>query len=566
MDTMDDLNHNPREPTAAGWPNSSQRLAAGHPDPMLGVRLVPGGAVVAWCNPAARKELRLPADQSPPIGLDAALDAAVVPPDVRDALWQALERNQDYHKPSGASGSYDIEVVSCALPSDSNEAREFVVVFRCTHKACAEHLSVPGTGLLGNDTARETVGLLVQALDALSAEVALLNASGTIVAVNRAWRDFARQNGYQSDDAGVGSNYLEICDSAEGPSSHEARSVASGLRAVLNGEESSTHVEYPCDSPDEQRWFQVRASGFGWQGRRFAVVSHESLTESKRAEQQHRQQLDELAHQWRMSSLGELASGIAHELNQPLGAITNYMNGCLRRLEAGAIDRDQLMKAARECAELAEFAAGVIKRMRGFATHAKCQYQPTGLNDVVAKAVQFFKASPESGHVQLSIDLESDLPAVRADDVQIQQVVLNLLRNAGDAAASGGAARGRVEVNTFQDSDGMVCLAVTDNGPGLPDGSERRLFEPFFSTKSKGMGLGLSISKTIAEVHGGRLHARSVPGGGAVFELRLPAILRAQAPSVSRDAIAGPTASSLQHSHPDIQANAKEAPDDTSRN
>ncbi|NRA57659.1 MAG: hypothetical protein HRU13_06030 [Phycisphaerales bacterium] len=563
---MDDRNHNQTGGKANGWKSPSHRLAAGHPDPMLGVQLVSGGATLAWCNPSARKELCLPADQGQPIGLDTALDAAVVPPDVRDAIWQAIQRDRDYHKPSGEGGSYEIEVISNGGSCDGTGTREFVIVFRCTHKACAEHLSVPGAGLLGNDTARETVGLLVQALDALSAEVALLNASGTIVAVNRAWRDFARQNGYQSDDAGVGSNYLAICDSATGPSAHEARSVASGLRAVLNGEESSTHVEYPCDSPDEQRWFQVRASGFGWQGRRFAVVSHESLTESKRAEQQHRQQLDELAHQWRMSSLGELASGIAHELNQPLGAITNYMNGCLRRLEAGKIDRDQLMKAARECAELAEFAAGVIKRMRGFATHTKSQYQPTGLNGVVAKAVQFFKASPESGHVHLMVDLARELPSVRADDVQIQQVVLNLLRNAGEAAMSGAASRGRVEVNTFQDSDGMVCLAVTDNGPGLPDGSEGRLFEPFFSTKSKGMGLGLSISKTIAEVHGGRLHARSIPSGGAVFELRLPAIIRAQSPSVSREAITGPSAASLQHSHSDIQANAKEAQDDSSRN
>ncbi len=501
-----------------------------------------------------------------PIGLDAALDAAVIPADVRDAIWKAIESGQEYRKPSGEGGSYDIEVVSGGPLGEGSGIREFVIVFHCTNKACAEHLSVPGSGLLGNDTARETVGLLVQALDALSAEVALLNSSGTVIAVNRAWREYARENGYQSDDAGVGSNYLAICDAAEGPSSHEAHAVAAGLRAVLSGQKSSTHVEYPCDSPDEQRWFQVRASGFGWQGRRFAVVSHESLTESKRAEQQNRQQLDELAHQWRMSSLGELASGIAHELNQPLGAITNYMNGCLRRLEAGSIDRDQIMKAARECAELAEFAAGVIKRMRGFATHTKSQYQPTGLNGVVSKAMQFFKASPESGRVNLSVDLAPELPSVRADDVQIQQVVLNLLRNAGEAAISGSAERGRVEVSTFQDSDGMVCLAVTDNGPGLPDGSEGRLFEPFFSTKSKGMGLGLSISKTIAEVHGGRLHARSMTGSGATFELRLPAIIRPKAPGIGRDVITNPAMPSLRHAHSNIQANTKEAQDDSSRN
>jgi len=266
-----------------------------------------------------------------------------------------------------------------------------------------------------------------------------------------------------------------------------------------------------------------------------------------------------------MSSLGELASGIAHELNQPLGAITNYMNGCLRRLESGAIDREQLIKAARECAELAEFAAGVIKRMRGFATHTKCQYEPTSLNDVVSKALQFFKASPESTRVRLMVDMAPDLPQVRADDVQIQQVALNLLRNAGDAAGSGHAERGIIEVRTLQDADGMVCLAVSDNGPGLPDGAERRLFEPFFSTKSKGMGLGLSISKTIAEVHGGRLHARNETNGGAVFELRLPALFRAPKPGRSL-AKSSSDVAHLRHAQSDIPANSKEAHDDSSHN
>jgi signal transduction histidine kinase len=388
-------------------------------------------------------------------------------------------------------------------------------------------VSVVRSNLLASQPEHGTMDLLARALDSLSAEVALLDASGRIIAVNRAWRDFARLNGFQSDDAGVGTNYLAICDGAEGPAQPEASAIATGLRSVLGGRQSATYVEYPCDSPEEQRWFQVRASGFDWGGRRYAVVSHESLTESKRAEQRHRQQLDEMALEWQKSSLGELASGIAHELNQPLGAITNYMNGCLRRLEAGTIDREQLIKTARECAELAEFAGGIIKRMRGLASQNKCQYQPVSFNDAVSKAMQFYKASPESGRVQLAVDLAPGLPQVRADEVQIQQVALNLLRNASDAVRECGCTPARVRVSTRLDGEGLVCLAVTDNGRGLPDGVEDRLFEPFFSTKSKGMGLGLSISKTIAEVHGGRLSARNAPGGGAVFEFRLPPLTRA---------------------------------------
>lgn len=499
-----------------------ERLAAGNIDPMFGVCLACGAPTLTWLNVAARRDLPT-LTHSGEMGVEAALQAFQVDPETRSAVRMAIETGAGYrsspvdHSQTSPRAAESVEVVQDHLAGDGHFA-----VFVRRRRPAAES----GSNLLDTRSTPDTMDLLVRALDALSAEVALLNGSGRIVAVNRAWRDFARLNGLQCEDAGVGTNYLAICDGAQGTAMTEAHTIASGLRAVLAGQQSATYVEYPCDSPDEQRWFQVRASGFDWEGHRYAVVSHESLTESKRTEQRHREQLDEMAHQWQKSSLGELASGIAHELNQPLGAITNYMNGCLRRLETGTIDREQLIKTARECAELAEFAGGIIKRMRGFASHTKCQYQPISFNDAIAKAMQFFKAGPESGKVRLSVELAANLPYVRADEVQIQQVALNLVRNAGDSVRACGCAPARVQVTTFIDDEGMVCLAVADNGQGLPDGAEGRLFEPFFSTKSKGMGLGLSISKTIAEVHGGRLSARNASGGGAVFELRLPPLKR----------------------------------------
>jgi len=375
----------------------------------------------------------------------------------------------------------------------------------------SEHLPQPAT-------------VLVTALDALSAEVAILDEGGRIVAVNRAWRDFAQSNGFSDNSFGVGTNYLAICDAATGPASFEAHAVADGLRAVLGGRQTTSYVEYPCDSPNEQRWYQVRASAFECGGRRFAVVSHESLTESKQAEQRYREQLDEMAHNWRLSSLGELASGLAHELNQPLGAISNYMNGCLRRLEHDTISREKLVEALRECAQLADYAGGIIKRMRGFASHSTSAYHLMDLSSSVCKAIELARTSPETRRVRFCYDLCKELPPVRGDEVQLQQVALNLIRNAADAVLESGRSDGQVRVRTHADKDGMVCLEVADTGDGLPDGMESRLFEPFFSTKSRGMGLGLSISKTIAEVHGGRLLARNHEDGGAVFELCLPAV------------------------------------------
>lgn len=515
-------NRQVESPPVLGESDAFERLSAGNTNAMFGVCSSSGTPILTWLNASARRGLpTLTCDGD--IGLDAALDAFQVDEATRSGARLAIETVTSYRSLSkncsdaNAHATGSVEVIPDHLAGQG----QFAVIVRRPSPAPQSRCNP-----LDTRTTPDTMDLLVRALDALSAEVALLDGTGQIVAVNRAWRDFARLNGFECADAGVGTNYLAICDGAQGTAEAEAHTIASGLRAVLAGQQSATYVEYPCDSPDEQRWFQVRASGFDWEGHRYAVVSHESLIESKRAEQRHREQLDEMAHQWQKSSLGELASGIAHELNQPLGAITNYMNGCLRRLENGTIDREQLIKTARECAELAEFAGGIIKRMRGFASHTKCQYQPMSFNDAIAKALQFFKAGPESGKVRLSVELAPDLPHVRADEVQIQQVALNLVRNAGDSVRECGCAPARVQITTFLDDEGMVCLAVADNGQGLPDGAEGRLFEPFFSTKSKGMGLGLSISKTIAEVHGGRLIARNAPGGGAVFELRLPSLKR----------------------------------------
>lgn len=527
FDPMIRNDQQPNQPLDATPTTASARLLECHPAPAYAVRWSDGKMVVDWANAIARS-LGNPS---------AALEAFDVDEHVRTEMTDALSEGRACCLRDAANREVRVELVR---QPGSEDAAWLLMIERDRGPAAGDIKA----GLSGG--AGGTMELLVAALDVMPAEVALLDNSGRIMAVNKAWREFARLNGLESDDACIGSNYLEACDQADGEAAIEANAVASGLRSVLAGQKSATYVEYPCDSPDEQRWFQVRASGFEWSGTRYAVVAHESLTESKRAEQQHRQQLDEMTHQWQKNSLGELASGIAHELNQPLGAITNYMNGCLRRLEAGTIDREQLIKTVRGCAELAEFAGGIIKRMRGFASTTSCQYQPMSLNDSVRQAIKFFKASPDSAKVRLRAELAQDLPIVRADEVQIQQVALNLLRNARDAVLAAGCSPAIVRVRTYVDDENMVCLAVSDNGKGLPNGVEGRLFEPFFSTKSKGMGLGLSISKTIAEVHGGRLTACNAKGEGALFELRLPAHQRAAGINGDRTAERGD--SLAQHS------------------
>jgi C4-dicarboxylate-specific signal transduction histidine kinase len=233
-----------------------------------------------------------------------------------------------------------------------------------------------------------------------------------------------------------------------------------------------------------------------------------------KAEERSRQHLGQLAHVARLSTLGEMAASLAHELNQPLGAIANYANGCLRRLGLEDFDRRAVSQALGHIAAQAERAGKIIHRLRSFVSRKEPEMVRTDLNRLLQEVAALEKPDARQQEVEVEFDLDYELPEVQADPIQIQQVALNLMRNGIEAVQTLEPARRRVTLRTRARSDQRVEASVLDSGPPCDPGDLQQMFEPFFSTKEHGMGMGLTISRSIIEAHGGELWAVPNPEGG----------------------------------------------------
>lgn len=242
------------------------------------------------------------------------------------------------------------------------------------------------------------------------------------------------------------------------------------------------------------------------------------ITDRKRSEEQVRRHQAELAHVARLHTMGELATGLAHELNQPLCAIVSNAQAARRMLEATA--PRPVREALDDIVEDGRRAGEIITHLRNFLRKGSPQSAPFDLNAAVLELGTYIETDARRFRAKLRLDLSPDLPEVVADRIQIQQVLLNLVRNGFEAIEAGGGERSLV-VRTERDGD-SVRVSVRDSGIGLNEALRDRLFEPFFTTKSEGLGMGLSISQSIVESHGGRLWAEPAPGGGACFYFTLP--------------------------------------------
>src|SRR3989441_1410011 len=234
----------------------------------------------------------------------------------------------------------------------------------------------------------------------------------------------------------------------------------------------------------------------------------------------------QLAHVTRMTTLGEVTASFAHELNQPLAAIVNNANACLGLLSSGRHDLEAVREALADIVSDADRAGAVIERVRGLAKRTPLQKAPLRLVDVVDDVVALAAAESEARHVAIRTDVAADLPVVLGDRVQLLQVLLNLIVNGMDAMNTVDGPERKLEIRgrpDAQDGSPAARISVQDRGIGLHAGQADRLFEAFYTTKPHGMGLGLAISRSIIEAHGGRLWAESNRGSGATFSFRLPA-------------------------------------------
>ncbi|MGO4526300.1 PAS domain S-box protein [Microvirga sp. 2MCAF35] len=289
----------------------------------------------------------------------------------------------------------------------------------------------------------------------------------------------------------------------------ERRIIGSGRVVVAQRKDGST---FPME---------VQVGEMESDGERFFTAFIRDLTERQRTETRMQELQSELAYMSRFTALGEMGSTLAHEINQPLTAITSYLKGCGMILNGLDGDKISLVRhAVNEAAEEALRAGEVIRQLREFVARGGSEHQIEGLQRLVEEAGALALVGAKEQEVKVEFDFPSDDPLVLVNRVQIQQVLLNLIRNAIEAMQDVSLRELRIKARTLP-TESLVQISVQDTGSGIPREVLMNLFKPFTTTKQSGMGVGLSISRTIVESHGGKIWAESVPSVGTTFHFTL---------------------------------------------
>jgi PAS domain S-box-containing protein len=245
------------------------------------------------------------------------------------------------------------------------------------------------------------------------------------------------------------------------------------------------------------------------------------INERQRADARSLQLQRELSHAGRLSTAGQMAASLAHEINQPLTAVTNSVNAVRRLLANGGRDRiGSVREIIEEAAEQSLRIGQIIRRLRDFVTRGETEKRIESVTELIEDASSFAQTGAGALGIQVTFDFDPNISTVFANRIQVQQVLVNLIRNAIEAMAD--TEQGVLGLTTRLVGGGMVEVGVTDNGPGISSELAMHLFEPFVSTKHDGMGLGLSICRSIIEAHGGELWSEPNPAGGTIFRFTLP--------------------------------------------
>ncbi len=253
----------------------------------------------------------------------------------------------------------------------------------------------------------------------------------------------------------------------------------------------------------------------------FLIGQVEDLTERIHSGREARQLRERLTQVARLSTMGEMAASLAHEINQPLTAIATYAQAGKRLLDSGRADESDISNTLEQIGQQAQRAGEVIRSLRRFLRQKKSSREKLDVNEVIREVAFLADVDARAHDVELDLGLQRDLPAVVADAVQIQQVILNLIRNALDATRELGIVE-PITINSRLRPDNKIEISVEDAGPGVSDDMRDRVFTPFQTSKAEGMGMGLSISRSIISAHGGTLNFENRPGTGARFYFTLP--------------------------------------------
>ncbi|HKA61254.1 MAG TPA: ATP-binding protein, partial [Methylomirabilota bacterium] len=368
--------------------------------------------------------------------------------------------------------------------------------------------------------AREGEILNQAVLASLSGAVAVIDRTGTILRVNDSWSSKARAHaGALLPELLVGGNYLEACRGVAELGIQEGQVALEGLQTLLAGTSRGFSIEYVWPRGSESGWSEMLAVPLE-RPAGGAVITHHDITRRKRNELEAQQHRQSLAHAARVLAVGELAGSIGHELNQPLTAIVSNAQAAQRLLDRGNPDLAELHEILDDIAKDGKRGGDVIRGLRGLLKRSEAQPVAVDMRGVVGEVVTLLRSDAIAKSIAVRVEVSPVVPMVTGDRVQLQQVVLNLFMNAYDAMA-GAPSPHELHVLMRPCPVGLELL-VSDTGPVLSEESLERMFEPFFTTKAEGLGMGLSISRTIVRAHGGEIRATRNPEGGITMCVTLP--------------------------------------------
>lgn len=415
---------------------------------------------------------------------------------------------------------HGVSLVATAYPSESNGTRTILVV---------AIFGLTGSALWSLWSLRRHIAGRLRAEEALRAEHAFRKAMEDSLTVGMRARDLEGRITYVNPAfcRMVGLSAEEMVD--RGPPMpywlpEDLDRAEAAFLDVLAGRAPDSGLEMRFRRANGERFDAliyeaplIDANGrhTGWMG---SVLD---ITERKRAEELARQQQERLQQTSRLITMGEMASTLAHELNQPLSAIASYCTGCLNRLRSGQFDTQEVAAALDKLAAQARRAGLIVRRVHDFVRKSEPNVAPCSLSQVLEDCVGLMGADAARLGVRVELDAPADLPPVPGDRILLQQVALNLMRNGIEAMAKTPRAERRLTV-TVTRADGALLTTIRDHGCGIGAEIAEGLFSPFFTTKSEGMGMGLNICRSIVEHHHGRLWFEAAPGGGTRFLFSLP--------------------------------------------
>ena len=372
---------------------------------------------------------------------------------------------------------------------------------------------------------RDSEMFLRTSLDALPENLAILNQNGSVLEANTAWRKYVTEGTTSKNElqtGGIGWYFSDIFSRKEKAERIALEDVSSLINDVLNGisEASRTEIRFLVD--DKTVWLAVAASAFQSNGNRYCVLAMEEVTDRKLLEEEDRQLRAELAHVSRLTTVGELATGLAHELNQPLAAISLNCDALISDLKEKNSFEKIDVEAINDIHNEANRAGAIIKGLRMMVRKETGSAIAVDVNQLVRETVRLSVADANQHGISVRLNLADQLPRPLIATVQIQQVLVNLERNGVDAIRVNNPEKREIVISTTTLDTGFIRITVQDSGGGIADDVKKSLFDPFSTTKKDGMGMGLSISRSIVESHRGQLWLDFSDPSMTTFHFTLP--------------------------------------------